>query len=97
MSCLTRARGWFPSKIDEQFNRHWVKELTELGHRPLVAFIVALAHSEKHVSMSHFRGERNTLQISINGCRIIIAVHRILMSTRYYSENIYLRVPGLMD
>jgi hypothetical protein len=94
---MIRARGWFPSKIDEQFNKHWVEELTELGHRPMVAFIVALAHSEKRVAMSHFRGEPNTLQVSINGCRIVIAVHRILMSKRYYSENIRLRVPGVME
>lgn len=94
---LILARGWLPSDTDEQFNEHWVEELVELGHRPLVAFIVALAHCEKRVSVSHFRGEPNTLQISINGCRIVIAVHRILMSKRYYSENIRLRVPGVME
>jgi hypothetical protein len=69
LSQMVRARGWFPSKIDEQFNQHWVEELAELGHRPMVAFIVALAHSEKRVPMSHFRGEPNTLQVSDCACR----------------------------
>ena len=97
LSQMVRARGWLPSKTDERFNHHWVEELTALGHRPMVAFIVALAHSDKRVGMSHFRGEPNTLQVSINNCRIVIGVHRILMTKRYYSENIHLRVPGVVD
>jgi hypothetical protein len=97
LSELVLARGWMPSVTDEQFNASWVDELVELGHRPQVAFIVAVAHCEKRVPMQHFRGEPNTLQVSINDCRMVVGVHRILMSKRYFSENIRLRVPGILD
>jgi hypothetical protein len=92
---LIRAKGWLYSGGDEDVNINLAQAMGALGQRLFVAFVIGIAKSTQRVARSHFRGRKNTIQMSLGVCRIILGAHRSLASGRLTQQNISLRLSGL--
>ena len=92
---LDERKGWEFRNGDESSNIELAKAMTERGHGMLVSFILAIARSGRKVPRSHFRGLKNTLQLSLGACRIIVAAYRSLESGRLTRTNIRLSLSGI--
>ena len=94
LATLIRRRGWEYSRADEESNVTLVEAMSALGHRVLVSFVVAIARCGQRVARSHFRGPRNTLQMTLGNCRVILGAYRSLGSGHLTKSNIGLRLSG---
>jgi len=95
LSVLERKKGWEYTRGDEASNIEIVRAMSEREHRICVSFIVAIARSKQKVAQSHFRGLKNTIQMSLGTCRVILAAYRSLESGRLTKSNIRLRLSGI--
>ena len=96
---LERDRGWEYSQWDEEANMNFAQTLSDRGrqHRLLVSFVVAIARSNRTVARRHFRGMRNTIQMSVGNCRVIVAAYRSLGSGQLTRSNVRLRLAGAVN
>lgn len=94
---LVARRGYLPSESDEMDNMRWFEHMQQQGEKPEVSFVLAIARTRNRPRSNRFRGEENTLQLHVGGCRIIISANRILQSGQYSSKNIQLSIPGLVS
>jgi len=88
-------RGWRYSPEDERSGRDWFDVLADLGARPWVTFVVAVARNPRSVRLGPYRGLPNTVQTSAGNCRIVVAAYRVLGSGAYSARNIRLHIPGI--
>ncbi len=94
---LIQTRGWEYSESDDEANANLAQILAGLGHRISVAFVIGIARSAQKIARSHFRGLRNTLQMSLGNCRVILGAYRSLGSGHLTKSNIRLRLSGVAD
>jgi hypothetical protein len=94
LSLLEEKKGWRYSSTDEQANIDLAQALAELGHRIQVAFIIAIARCSASVPRRHYKGRKNTIQMSLGSCRVILTAYRSLGSGRLTDSNIRLRLSG---
>jgi hypothetical protein len=94
LATLERRKGWLFSDGDEGANVELAQAMAELGHHLLVAFVIAIARCTPRVTRSHYRGLKNTLQMSLGPCRVILAAFRSLGSGHLSTSNIRLRLSG---
>ena len=59
-----------------------------------MAFVIAIARCTPRVTPSHYRGLKNTMQMSLGPCRVILAAFRSLGSGHLSTSNIRLRLSG---
>jgi hypothetical protein len=95
LNVLIQTRGWEYSESDEDGNITLAQLLADLGHRISVAFVIGIARSVRRVARGHFRGRRNTMQMSLANCRVIVGAYRSLGSGRLTQSNISLRLSGV--
>ncbi len=88
-------KGWECSTGDEASNRQLAEAMAEHGHPMLIAFVLAIARSTRRVSRDGFRGLKNTLQLSLGDCRIVIGAYRNLESGRLTRTNTRLSLSGI--
>ena len=93
-AALDQQRGWEYTAADESSNVELSRRLAEMGHRLAVTFVVAIARSGKAVAPSRFKGLRNTHQMTLGDCRVIVAAYRTLESGRLTTSNIRLLLSG---
>jgi hypothetical protein len=96
LQTLHQRGGWTPSDSDEDVNVDFAETLREMGHHLLVSFVVAIARCPRRVKRGHFRGLRNTIQMSVGSCRVIVAAYRSFGSGRLSAENISLGLSGMV-
>jgi hypothetical protein len=85
---LEGRRGWEPSNEDE--DKDYCEDLEDMGHRPRLMFVVAIARCARPVSVGRQGGLDNTLRLSFGGCRAVVGASRILLSGRLTQRNIHL-------
>jgi hypothetical protein len=95
LSLMEQKKGWEYTAADEASNIDVSRALGRLGHHVSVTFVIAVARCKQKVARSHYRGMRNTVQMSLDGCRVIFAAYRSLESGRLTRSNIRLRLPGM--
>jgi hypothetical protein len=94
---MEEKEGWRYSSSDEDINRDFAQVMGQLHQRINVTFIVSICRCGQGISCSHHRGRANTIQMSINGCRVIVAAHRSLGSGRLTESNIRLALSGMVS
>jgi hypothetical protein len=94
---LYERRGWTYSESDEDMNVEFAEAMAELGQRIWVCFILAIVRTPKKVARSRFRGMRNTIQMTLGNCRVILAAYRSLGSGRFARSNLTLRLSGTVS
>ncbi len=94
LDVLEDLRGWQFTCDDERSNVEISHTLSDLGHCALVTFILAIARCKPRVNQRPYKGMRNTIQICVGDCRVILAAYRSLESGRLTSNNIRLRLAG---
>jgi len=92
---LERRKGWQFSSGDERCNVELARVMSDLAHPLLVAFVIAVARCSQRVPRGHYRGMKNTIQLSLGGCRVIVAAYRSLESGRLTKTNTRLRLAGI--
>ena len=92
---LDDRKGWEFSTSDEMSNMEVIRPMTEHGRSMQVSFILAIARSMRKVPRSHFRGLKNTLQLSLGDCRVVLAAYRSLESGRLTRANTRLGLSGI--
>ena len=92
---LEERKGWRFTREDEQSNISLAAIMAERGHRLAVSFVITIARSGQRISRSHYRGMRNTIQLSLGNCRVIVAAYRSLESGRLTDVNARLRLAGV--
>jgi hypothetical protein len=92
---LDAARGWGYTSADETSNVDLSHMMADLGHRVHVMFVIAIARSRRAAPRSHYKGMRNTIQVSLGNCRAILAAYRSLESGRLTRRNVRLRLAGM--
>jgi len=92
---MVQAGGWQFSGADDEANVRLARQLAESGHRICVAFVIGVARSGQRVARSHFRGLKNTMQMSLGSCRAVLGAYRSLGSGRLTTTNIRLRLSGV--
>ena len=92
---LDGDKGWNYSASDEQANIILSRAMSELGHEAQVSFVIAIARSNQRVTRSHYKGLRNTTQMVLGNCRVIVAAYRSLGSGRLTKSNIRLMLSGM--
>jgi hypothetical protein len=95
LALLEDRRGWKSTASDEGSNIVLAQGMTELGHRMHVSLVVAVARTTQKVVRGHYRGLRNTVQMNLGKCRVIVAGYRSLASGRLTDTNIRLRLSGI--
>ncbi|MHC4982399.1 MAG: hypothetical protein ACYTF6_04425 [Planctomycetota bacterium] len=93
---LEEKRGWNYSGSDEESNIRITRTMSELGQHMLVAFVIGIARSNQRVTRGHYRKLRNTIQMSLGKCRVVVAAYRSLGSGRLTRSNIRLGVSGMV-
>lgn len=96
-SDLEEKKGWVYSPSDEQINIDFARVMADLHQRIMVTFVVGISRSGQTVTRSHFKGLKNTIQMSIANCRVIIAAYRSLGSGRLARSNIRLALSGMVS
>jgi len=91
---LDEKRGWEYTPSDERSNVELTQVMADMGERILVSFVLAVAQSSQNVPRTHYRGLKNTFQISLGNCRVILAAYRSLGTGRLTQRNICLRLAG---
>lgn len=94
LAALDAKRGWEYTASDEQSNIEIAHTMSEMGQHVLVTFVIAIARGKQRVNPRPYKGMRNTLQVSVGDCRVIIAAYRSLESGRLTANNIRLRLAG---
>ncbi|MBN1555766.1 MAG: hypothetical protein JXA11_13560 [Phycisphaerae bacterium] len=97
MAEMESLEGWRFSESDEDVNRDFAEVMSRLHQRIAVTFIVSVIRTGQSVSRSHYRNYPNTIQMSINGCRVIIAAFRSLGSGSLTESNIRLGLSGMVS
>lgn len=94
LAALDAQRGWQFTATDEQSNVDISRTLADLGQRGLVSFVLAIARCKQRISRRPYKSMRNTIQLSLGDCRVILAAYRSLESGRLTANNIRLRLAG---
>ena len=94
---MERKEGWRFSSSDEEINQDFAQVMNEMHQRIAATFIVGICRSGQSITRSHFHGRLNTIQMSINGCRVIVAAYRSLGSGRLTESNIRLALSGMVS
>ncbi|MBN1942367.1 MAG: hypothetical protein JW849_03640 [Phycisphaerae bacterium] len=97
LAVMEEKEGWRFSSADEEINRDFAQVMSDLHQRIAVTFIVSICRCGQSIPHSHYRGRANTIQMSINGCRVIVAAHRSLGSGRLTESNIRLALSGMVS
>ncbi len=95
LSTLEYDRGWQYTPSDEDSNVGVAKVMADLGHHIQVSFVIGIARSNQRVARRHYRGLKNTIQMTLGNCRVILAAYRVLGSGRLTNSNIRLRISGV--
>ncbi len=95
LSLLEKRGGWTCTDSDERSNIDVAQIMSRHGHRIQLALIIAIARCRKKAPRSHYKGLKNTVQVSIGNCRAIIAAYRSLESGRLTETNTRLRIAGM--
>jgi len=93
LAALREHRGWSFSPQDEDYNRTWVEELSEAGHRPRAGLILAIARAGRR-TLAEPPGE-NILRALIGQCHCFLAAYRINRDGTYSANDVALRCPAL--
>lgn len=93
---LDRDRGWDCTPSDDTSNVLLARAMSELGHHMSVAFVIGIARSSQRAPLGHYRGLRNTLQLGLGNCRVIVAAYRSLESGRLTGSNTRLSLSGTL-
>ena len=93
---VTADRGWMFSDGDEADLLAWAHHMRDVGQKPVISLVAAIARSERAVERSHYQGRRNTLQMSVGNCRVVIGAYRVLGSGSSSDRNIRLRAAGMV-
>jgi hypothetical protein len=91
---LDAKRGWDYTPDDEDSNIVLARAMAEHAQRIDVTFVIAIARSGHPVARRHYKQLRNTIQMSLGNCRVILAAYRSLESGRLTRSNIHLRLSG---
>jgi hypothetical protein len=94
LTALRENRGWTYTREDEQANMEFSAAMAELGHRIEVALVVCIARGGKTPAGRHFRGEKNTYQLAVDQCRVVVVAYRSLGSGRLSRANTRLCIAG---
>ena len=97
LGILEEKRAWNYTGSDEESNIQLARTMSELGQHMLVAFVIAIARCSQKITRGPYRGLRNTIQISLGNCRVIVAAYRSLGSGRLTKSNIRLRLSGMVS
>ena len=91
---LEAKRGWEYTASDERSNIELEQVLAEMGEPISVSFVLAVARSNQAVARTHYRGRKNTYQVALGNCRVILGAYRSLGTGRLTQTNIRLRLAG---
>jgi len=94
---MRQRKGWRYSVADQEHNEEMSQVLKSMGHPPTVGLIVAVTRCRQRIERSHYRKEKNTIQLSAGDCRVVLGAFHTLESGRYSHRNVRLRVPGMLD
>ena len=94
---LEEKRGWDYTSSDEESNMALARTMSELDQHMHVAFVIAMARCSQKAARGHYKGLRNTIQVSLGNCRVIVAAYRSLGSGRLTKSNIRLRLSGMVS
>lgn len=94
---MEEREGWRYSSSDVGINQDFAQVMAKLHQRITVTFILGICRCGQSIPHSHFRGRANAIQMSINGCRVIVAAHRSLGSGRLTESNIRLALSGMVS
>jgi hypothetical protein len=92
LGALEFHRGWRYTRTDERSNIDVARTLVDLHQRSLVTFVLAIARCSQRPHRRLFRRLPNTRQLSVGGCRIILAAYRCLASGRLSAQNVHLHL-----
>jgi len=93
---LEEKKGWDYTGSDEDSNILLAQTMSQLGQHMHVAFIVAIARCTQRTARGRYRGLKNTIQLSLGNCRVIVAAYRSLGSGRLTKSNIRIRLSGMI-
>ena len=87
VSTLKAARGWEYSRDDQSSNLLWYETLAKRKHRMRVGFVVAVAaKGNSRETPEVDRYGKNTHQLTIHGCQVVIAAYRVKVDGTYDSN-----------
>ncbi len=93
LAALRENRGWSFSPQDEDYNRTWVEELAQAGHRPRAGLILAIARAGRR-TVAQSPGP-NILRAVIGQCHCFLAAYRINRDGTYGADDVVLRCSAL--
>jgi hypothetical protein len=91
---LRGSRGWEYTPDDEEVNRAWSARLRELGYRPRVGMVLALAEGERSARPARSR-QPNIVRVTFGRCQGYLAAYRIRPDGDYDKQGITLQRPAI--
>ena len=96
LATMDTRKGWGFSPADEDANVVLSRSMAALGHRIHVSFVIAVARCAQKAAPGHYKGMKNTFQMSLGPCRAVVAAYRSLGSGHLTESRIRFRLPAMI-